>query len=101
QAFYTRMLIMDKYYPVSFGMNVGRGSIKMTEVNSIPAVLIRGDWDYHKVFETLPSPDNGYEWDKQAALQLIWREGEMVYRIYAIDSPASAEDLIRMAESAR
>jgi len=101
QAFYTRMLIMDKYYPESFGMYVGRGSTKMTEVNSIPAVLIRGDWDYHKVFETLPSPDNGYEWDKQAALQLIWREGEVVYRIYAIGSPSSAEDLIRMAESAR
>jgi len=101
QMFYTKMLIMDKYYPASFGMIVGRGSTKMTGVNNIPAVLIHGDWDYKKVFQTPPSFDNGYEWDKQAALQLVWREGEMVYRIYAIGSSASAEDLIRMAESAR
>ena len=101
QAFYTKLLIYDKYYPTSFGMNVGRGSIKMTEVNSIPAVLIRGDWDYRKVFETLPSVDNGFEWDKQAALQLLWREGDVVYRIYVIGSSASADDLLRMAESAR
>lgn len=101
QAFYTKMLIMDKYYPASFGMIVGRGSTKMTRVNNIQAVLIHGDWDYKKVFESLPSVDNGYEWDKQAALQLLWREGEIVYRIYAIGSSASADDLIRMAESAR
>jgi len=101
QAFYTKMLIYDKYYPASFGMIVGRGSTRMTGVNNIPAVLIHGDWDYKKIFETLPSPDNSYEWDKQAALQLLWREGEVVYRIYALDSSASADELIRMAESAR
>jgi hypothetical protein len=101
QAFYTRQLILDKYYPASFGMVVGRGSTKMTKVNSIPAILIRGDWDYNKVFRTFPSVDNGYDWDKKAALQLIWREGEIVYRIYAIDSSASVDDLICMAESAR
>jgi len=101
QAFYTKMLIMDKYYPASFGMIVGKGSTKMTEVKSIPAVLIHGDWNYNKIFETFPSVDNGYDWDKQAALQLFWREGEVVYRIYALDSSASADDLIRMAESAR
>jgi hypothetical protein len=101
QAFYTKMLIMDKYYPASFGMIVGKWSTKMLEVNSIPAILIRGDWDYKKVFETLPSVDNGYDWDKQAALQLLRREGDVVYRIYAIDSLVDANDLIRMAESAR
>jgi hypothetical protein len=101
QAFNTKMLILDKYYPASFGMTVGRGSTRMTGVNNIPAVLIRGDWDYNKIFETLPSPDNGYEWDKQAALQLLWREGDVVYRIYAIDSLVDADFLIRMAESAR
>lgn len=101
QAFYTNMLIYDKYYPASFGMIVGRGSTKMTEVNNIPAILIRGDWIFAKVFETPPSGDNGFLWDKQAALQLIWREGDVVYRIYARDSSVSADDLMRMAESAR
>ncbi len=101
QAFYTKMLIYDKYYPASFGMIVGRGSTKMTEVNNIPAILIHGDWIFAKVFETPPFGDNGFLWDEQVALQLIWREGEVVYRIYALDSSASADDLLRMAESAR
>jgi len=101
QVYYTKMLIMDKYYPASFGMIVGRGSTKMTRVNNIPAVLIRGDWDYTKTFETLPTENNGFDWDEQAALQLLWREGDVVYRIYALDSSASSDDLIRMAESAR
>jgi len=99
QAFYPRILMVDKYYPAYFGMVVGWKSTKMTRVNNIPAVLIHGDWNYNAVFNSL-SPIE-IEWDKQAALQLLWIEGDVVYRIYAIDSSASADDLIRMAESAR
>ena len=66
----------------------------MTEVNGQPAALIHGDWEFS-------ISNKNFKWAKQATLQLLWREGEIVYRIYAINSSISAADLIRMAESAR
>jgi hypothetical protein len=104
QSFYTRMWMVNEYRFVSFGMYVGRGSTKMTEVNGIPAVLIYGDWNFVPELKMPPSGNSdllNFKWDKQAALQLLWREGEVVYRIYVLDSSASANDLIHMAESAR
>jgi hypothetical protein len=94
QIINAKLWIVNGYHIVSFGMQVGKGSTIMTEVNGQPAALIHGDWEFY-------ISNKNFKWAKQATLQLLWREGEIVYRIYAINSSISAAALIRMAESAR
>jgi hypothetical protein len=65
---------------------VDTASVEEVEVNGQPAALVAGTW----------SADTG-RWDNQSALTLSWLKGDAMYQLY---SPgASAEDLIRMAES--
>lgn len=101
QAYYTKTWIMDEFRYVPFGMYVGDKSTKLTEINGKPAILIYGDWDFQIHLETSSSGRDKLAWNKDVALQLLWREGEVVYRIYAVDPSLSPDDLIRMAESVR
>ena len=101
QAYNTKTWIMDDFRYVPFGMYVGDKSAKLTEINGIPAILIYGDWDFQKHPETSSSGNEELAWNKDAALQLLWREGEVVYRIYTVDPSLSPDDLVRMAESIR
>jgi hypothetical protein len=105
QSFYTKTWLANDYRVRQYGIYAGKGSTRMTRVNGVPAVLIQGDWDYSTTlarnYDNPPSENEGFTWNKKAALQLLWREDEVVYRIYAFGSSASADDLLRMAESAR
>jgi len=65
---------------------VDTDSVDEVEVNGQPAALVAGTW----------SADTG-QWDNQSALTLSWLKDDALYQLF---SPgASAEDLIRMAES--
>jgi hypothetical protein len=65
---------------------VDTDSVEEVEVNGEPAALVAGTW----------SADTG-QWDNQSALTLSWLKDDAMYQLF---SPgASAEDLIRMAES--
>ncbi len=77
---------------------VAPGNFKEIQVNGRPAVLVRGDWA--RPASGLVEADERLEWDKKAAIQLYWVEGEWLYHLFASPSIA-AEDLTRMAESAK
>jgi len=82
---------------------VAPGSYEEVLVNGQPAVLVRGDWDYlEKDFEpsdqAIQTLDS--KWNSKLGIQLYWMDGEVMYDLYA-PADVSAEDLIRMAESAQ
>lgn len=86
-----------------YGMSVPPGSYEEVQVHGQPAVLVRGDWNWEDAPWATGETSVGeyeYKWDKKRALQLYWVDGEVFYYLYTrADIPA--EDLIRMAESAR
>ncbi len=81
---------------------VAPGSYREVKVNGQSAVLVRGDWDWVDWNDgdwQQPLPIK-VGWDKKAAIQLYWVDGEWLYLLIA--SPdLSAQDLIRIAESAQ
>ncbi len=83
---------------------VGPGSYEEVQVLGKPAVLVRGDWEWpwltEQAAEQAVYGKLELKWDKKRALQLYWVEGEVLYHLYT-RAHVSAEDLIRMAESAR
>jgi len=82
---------------------VAPGSYKEVQVNGKPAILVRGDWDYlQRGFVPLEETRQEFvsRWDRDAGLQLYWPDGDVMYHLYAWQD-VSAEDLIRMAESAQ
>lgn len=80
--------------------SVGPGSYEEVEVNGQPAVLVHGSWE--DPWNMQPPPEGKWElkWDKRRGLQLYWVEGEVQYYLNTL-ADVSAEDLIRMAESAQ
>jgi hypothetical protein len=86
-----------------YGMSVPPGSYEEVQVHGQPAVLVRGDWNWEDApwatGETFVG-EYEYKWDQKRALQLYWVDGEVFYRLYT-NADVSAEDLIRMAESAQ
>lgn len=79
---------------------VAPGSYEEVEVNGQPAILVHGSWE--DPWNMQPPPEGKWElkWDKSRGLQLYWVEGEVLYYLQTL-AEVSAEDLIRMAESAR
>jgi hypothetical protein len=79
---------------------VAPGSYEEVQVLGQPAVLIHGDWE--EPYMSGPPQKQKYEfkWDKKRGLQLHWIDGDVMYQLVA-RAQVSAEDLIRMAESAR
>ena len=68
---------------------VGPDSVEVTEVNSQPAAIIRGGWDY----------DNK-EWSQALdVLTLRWQQGDVEYLLMTSGGRLSVDDLIRVAES--
>lgn len=77
---------------------VAPGSFREVKVNGQSAVLIKGDWTYNfDLQENLPLK---IDWDKKAAIQLYWIDGEWLYHLTA-SQDVSIDDLIRMAESSK
>ncbi|MFH2038231.1 MAG: hypothetical protein ABIJ65_02225 [Chloroflexota bacterium] len=82
-------------FPVPFG------SYREVQINGQPAVSIRGDWDW--AFDDVKWQGDipvEVDWDKKAAIQLYWVDGEWLYHLTATQD-VSMDDLIRMAESSR
>jgi len=83
---------------------VAPGSYKEVQVKGEPAVLVRGEWDYLQrgfaPLEEKTPQEIVSKWDSKAGLQLHWAAGDVMYHLYAWQD-VSAEDLIRMAESAQ
>jgi hypothetical protein len=89
---------------------VAPGSYKEVQVHGQPAVLVQGDWDTSPlsgiVYELPPGrevDENGLvetKWDKKRGIQLHWLDRDVMYSLYA-GTNVSAEDLIKMAESAQ
>jgi hypothetical protein len=79
---------------------VGLGSYEEVEVNGQPAVLVHGSWEDPWNMEPLPEGKWELKWDKTRGLQLYWVEGEVLYYLNTL-AEVSAEDLIKMAESAQ
>jgi hypothetical protein len=67
----------------------GHGSAEEVVVGGAPAALVRGAW----------SAEDG-TYDASRSVALVWVEAELVYILRTWDSGISAEELIRMAESA-
>lgn len=102
-------------WPAAVWGPIAPGSYKEVQVHGQPAVLIRGDWDLPGFVSFVPPgrklDANGLieaKWDKKRGIQLHWLDGEVMYSLYAGtgfsaygDTNVSAEDLIRMAESAQ
>jgi len=88
--------------PAAIWEPVVPGSYKEVQVNGRPAVLIRGDWTQPEIISELPTGELEWEskWDKNFAIQLYWVDGEILYHLRTL-ADVSAEDLIKMAESAR
>jgi hypothetical protein len=85
--------------PAVVGLPVAPGSYEEVQVNGKPAVLVRGDWA--EPWGTGPlNQDDEFKWDKKRGLQLHWVDGEVIYHLHT-RADVSAEDLIRMAESAQ
>lgn len=91
------------YESVSTGP-VAPGSFEEVEVQGEPAVLVRGDWNWRVyqvvVVEGEPTA-RGFEWDEQNGLSLYWTDGDVAYLLWTYNPAVSAEDLIKMAESAK
>lgn len=87
-----------------FGGPVSPGSYEVVQVLGQPAVLVRGDWNWEEApwanGEMSSVEEYEYKWDKKRALQLYWVDGEVFYHLYT-RADISAEDMIRMAESAQ
>lgn len=78
---------------------VGPGSYEEVQVLGQPAILVHGDWE--EPFMTGPlNQKYEFRWDRKRGLQLHWVDGEVMYHLFT-HAHVSAEDLIRMAESAR
>jgi len=71
---------------------VAPGSFEKIQVWGNPAVLVRGDFDWRR---------QPLEWNEQNGLSLYWTDGNVAYLLWTNNPAVSAEDLIRMAESAR
>ena len=94
-------------WPAVIWLPVAPGSYKEVQIHGQPAVLVQGDWDLQgMVYELPPGREidtNGQvvaKWDKRRGVQLHWLDGEVMYSLYA-GTNVSAEDLIKMAESAK
>jgi hypothetical protein len=89
--------------PASTMLPVAPGSYEEVHVHGRPAILVRGDWEYpwgtEDVVPEVPGKRE-LKWDERRGLQLYWVEGEVLYHLNTW-ADISAEDLIRMAESAR
>jgi hypothetical protein len=79
---------------------VAPGSYKEVKVHGQPAILVRGDWDWKKVFPTDKGINFNSKWDSQLAVQLYWVDRNAMYHLYT-EAELSAEDLIKIAESAQ
>ena len=79
---------------------VGPGSYKEVEVQGQPAILVRGEWDWMKVIPTDQEIEFDSKWDSELAIRLYWLDGDILYYLYT-RADVSAEDLIKMAESAQ
>jgi hypothetical protein len=81
------------------------GSFEEVEVQGRPAVLVRGDWNWHmQVVEeetTEMETEMELEWDEQNGISLYWTDGEVSYLLWTHNPAVSAEDLVKMAESMR
>lgn len=81
---------------------VAPGSYQEVQVHGQPAVLVHGDWEEPYMTEDILQlkRDREFKWDKKRGLQLHWVDGDVMYHLSTY-ADVSAEDLIRMAESAR
>jgi hypothetical protein len=89
--------------PASTMLPVAPGSYEEVHVHGRPAILVHGDWEYPWMTEdAVPEVPGKRElkWDERRGLQLYWVEGEVLYHLNTW-ADVSAEDLIKMAESAR
>lgn len=84
---------------------VAPGSFEEVEVQGQPAVLVHGDWNWqhHRVVVVDGEPTvQDLEWDEQNGLSLYWTDDDDVaYLLWTYNPAVSADDLIKMAESAR
>jgi hypothetical protein len=94
-------------WPAALWLPVAPGSYKEVQVHGQPAVLVQGDWDLPGMISEVPPnrkvDSNGQveaKWDKKKGVQLHWLDGEVMYSLYGGPN-VSAEDLIKMAESAQ
>lgn len=78
---------------------VGPGSYEEVQVLGQPAVLVHGDWEEPFMTGRLNAKYE-FKWDRKRGLQLHWLDGEVMYHLFT-HADVSAENLIRMAESAR
>lgn len=98
--------VASQEYEVGSGSTmfpVAPGSYEEVQIRGKPAILVRGDWEYPWGTEDIVPEVPGtreLEWDERRGLQLYWVEGEVLYYLNTF-ADVSAEDLIKMAESAR
>lgn len=88
-----------------------RGDVKVAPdkweaimLNGIPALLIRGNWDWIPVSWPVPTPEPGERyvkvfWDDKAGYTLEWNYDGVSYRLEIYTEGFSEEDFIRIAES--
>ena len=79
------------------------GAIEVFEIGEHPAVLVEGRCGFPELedlMELEPGSTFQTEWD-DTATRLTWKRDGVIYTLEAYGSYASADDLIRMAESAR
>lgn len=79
---------------------VAPGSYEEVQVLGQPAVLVHGDWGEPWMSGPMMNRKYEFKWDKKRGLQLHWVDGEVMYHLLT-HAQVSAEDLVKMAESAR
>jgi len=97
--------IRDRIVSPSTMLPVAPGSYEEVQIHGQSAVLVRGDWEWPWGTEESVQVFAGMEevelkWDKKRGLQLYWVQGEVLYYL-STHANVSAEDLIKMAESAQ
>lgn len=92
--------VKDRIGPPYTMFPVAPGSYKEVQVHGRPAILVRGDWEEPWRTEEPVGGKIELKWNKKRGLQLYWVDGEVLYYLHTL-ADVSAEDLIKMAESAR
>jgi len=87
-------LVFDAFCAPSGGLQfnylVGTDSFREVQIGGQPAVVTRGGWD---------QPSN--EWSHPEATTVIWKVGDVEYRLMTTSPNVSEEELLAIAESTR
>jgi hypothetical protein len=102
---YRWFLVAGTNQPIQQSISTGPvapGSFEEVQIQGRPAVLVQGDWEGWPML-TMEGERTEMElnWDEQNGLSLYWTDGDVAYLLWTYNPAVSADDLIKMAESAR